>query len=34
MVTRSVAPLFVEAVHRIHVGESVSGLFSDEETYG
>ncbi len=34
MVTRSVAPLFAEAVHRIHVGESISGLFSDEQTYG
>ena len=34
MVTRSVAPLFAEAVHRIHVGESISSLFSDEETYG
>ena len=34
MVTRSVGPLFAEAVHRIHVGESISSLFSDEETYG
>jgi ribose-phosphate pyrophosphokinase len=34
IVTRSVAPLFAEAVHRIHVGESVSSLFSPEETYG
>jgi ribose-phosphate pyrophosphokinase len=34
MVSRSVAPLFAEAVKRIHFGESVSGLFSDEETYG
>ncbi len=34
IVTRSVAPLFAEAVHRIHVGESVSSLFSDEQTYG
>jgi len=34
MVTRSVAPLFAEAVRRIHLGESVSSLFSDEETYG
>ena len=34
MVTRSVAPLFAEAVHRIHVGESISSLFSSEETYG
>ena len=34
IVTRSVAPLFAEAVHRIHFGESVSSLFSDEQTYG
>ena len=34
MVTRSVAPLFAEAVQRIHLGESVSSLFSDDETYG
>ena len=34
MVTRSVAPLFAEAVRRIHFGESVSSLFSDVETYG
>jgi ribose-phosphate pyrophosphokinase len=34
MVTRSVAPLFAEAVRRIHLGESVSSLFSDEDTYG
>ena len=34
MVTRSVAPLFAEAVKRIHLGESVSSLFSGEETYG
>ena len=27
------APLFAEAVKRIHFGESVSSLFSDEETY-
>jgi len=33
-VTRSVAPLFAEAVRRIHQGESVSSLFSDENTYG
>jgi ribose-phosphate pyrophosphokinase len=33
-VIRSVAPLFAEAVRRIHVGESVSRLFSPEETYG
>ena len=31
---RSVAPLFAEAVKRIHFGESVSSLFSDEQTYG
>ncbi|MFZ0530914.1 MAG: ribose-phosphate diphosphokinase [Propionicimonas sp.] len=30
----SVAPLFAEAVYRINCGESVSGLFSDEDTYG
>lgn len=30
----SVAPLFAEAVRRINCGESVSGLFSDEITYG
>ncbi len=34
IVTRSVAPLFAEAVHRIHYGESISSLFSAEETYG
>ena len=34
MVTRSVAPLFAEAVHGIHVGESISSLFSDEPTHG
>lgn len=34
METRSVAPLFAEAVRRIHCGESVSSLFSDEVTYG
>ncbi|HEY9294315.1 MAG TPA: ribose-phosphate diphosphokinase [Microlunatus sp.] len=34
MVTRSVAPLFAEAVRRINCGESVSSLFSDEPTYG
>jgi ribose-phosphate pyrophosphokinase len=34
MVKRSVAPLFAEAVHRIHMGESISSLFSDEPTYG
>jgi ribose-phosphate pyrophosphokinase len=30
----TVAPLFAEAVHRINCGESVSGLFSDDDTYG
>ena len=30
----SVAPLFAEAVRRIHLGESVSRLFSEENTYG
>jgi len=30
----SVAPLFAEAIKRIHSGESVSRLFSDEDTYG
>jgi ribose-phosphate pyrophosphokinase len=34
IVTRSVAPLFAEAIHRIHDGESISSLFSDEQTYG
>jgi ribose-phosphate pyrophosphokinase len=34
MVVLSVAPLFAEAVHRIHEGESISSLFSDEQTYG
>src|SRR5918997_2096976 len=34
MVSRSVAPLFAEAGRRIHLGESVSSLFSDEKTYG
>ena len=34
MVTRSVAPLFAEAIKRIHYGESISSLFSDVETYG
>lgn len=32
--TRSVAPLFAEAVRRINCGESISSLFSDEPTYG
>ncbi len=30
----SVAPLFAEAIRRIHLGESVSTLFSEENTYG
>lgn len=30
----SVAPLFAETIRRIHLGESVSTLFSDEPTYG
>jgi ribose-phosphate pyrophosphokinase len=34
IVSRSVAPLFAEAVHRINCGESVSSLFSSEDTYG
>jgi ribose-phosphate pyrophosphokinase len=34
LTTVSVAPLFAEAVRRINCGESVSGLFSDEDTYG
>ena len=34
LIVTSVAPLFAEAVHRINCGESVSGLFSDEVTYG
>jgi ribose-phosphate pyrophosphokinase len=34
LTTVSVAPLFAEAVRRINCGESVSGLFSDEVTYG
>lgn len=34
LTTVSVAPLFAEAVQRIHSGESVSDLFSDEDTYG
>ena len=34
IVSRSVAPLFAEAVHRINCGESVSSLFSDVDTYG
>ena len=31
---RSVAPLFAEAIERIHLGESVSSLFSDVPTHG
>lgn len=34
LTTLSVAPVFAEAIRRIHAGESVSRLFSDEETYG
>lgn len=34
LVTCSVAPLFAEAVRRIHLGESISSLFSDRVTYG
>ena len=34
IVSRSVAPLFAEAVHRINCGMSVSSLFSDDNTYG
>ncbi len=34
LVTLSVAPLFAEAIRRIHLGESISRLFSDETTYG
>jgi len=30
----TVAPLFAEAMRRINCGESISGLFSDEVTYG
>lgn len=30
----TVAPLFAEAITRIHQGRSVSSLFSDEDTYG
>jgi len=33
LVTLSVAPLFAEALRRVHLGESVSKLFSDEDTY-
>lgn len=29
----SVAPMFAEAIRRIHSGESVSRMFSDEDTY-
>lgn len=34
LTTLSVAPLFAEAIRRIHLGESVSRLFSEESTYG
>jgi ribose-phosphate pyrophosphokinase len=34
MVVCSVAPLFAEAVRRTNSGESVSSLFSSEQTYG
>jgi ribose-phosphate pyrophosphokinase len=34
MVVCSIAPLFAEAVRRTNLGESVSSLFSSEETYG
>ncbi len=34
LVELSVAPLFAEAVRRINCGESLSGLFSEENTYG
>jgi ribose-phosphate pyrophosphokinase len=34
MHTRSVAPLFAEAISRIHHGESVSSLFSPVSTHG
>jgi ribose-phosphate pyrophosphokinase len=34
LVQLSVAPLFAEAVRRINCGESVSSLFSPENTYG
>jgi ribose-phosphate pyrophosphokinase len=34
IVVRSVAPVFAEAVRRTHLGESVSSLFSSEDTYG
>lgn len=34
LIVASVAPLFAEAVKRINCGESVSSLFSSEETYG
>ena len=34
LVVLSVAPLFAETIRRIHLGESVSTLFSDEDTYG
>lgn len=31
---RSIAPLFAEAINRIHHGESISSLFSDAVTHG
>ncbi|WP_040158581.1 ribose-phosphate diphosphokinase [Nigerium massiliense] len=34
MTVISVAPLFAEAIRRIHLGESVSKLLSDVDTYG
>jgi ribose-phosphate pyrophosphokinase len=34
IVVCSVAPLFAEAVRRTNLGESVSSLFSSEDTYG
>ncbi|MVA76790.1 ribose-phosphate diphosphokinase [Auraticoccus sp. F435] len=34
LAVRSVAPLFAEAVRRVHLGESISSLFSDEVTIG
>ncbi|MPY86536.1 MAG: ribose-phosphate diphosphokinase [Luteitalea sp.] len=33
LVVRSVAPLFAEAIRRIHLGESVSSLFSNVSTH-
>lgn len=34
MNVRSIAPLFAEAIRRIHLGESVSSLFSNVATHG